>query len=588
MSEGIEPACPVAPGKIAHLFKKLEQLYPFGDRPPNFLLGRLHLTGRYSRRSFQRREPSRPRQRTLSAKLQGALGATLGLLVLAACAGGGSDFDPEAGAAFTGGAAADEPRAVLIAEAILAGGGSAADAATALYFALTVTYPVAAGLAGGGACIVYDAASDSSESLSFLPGRAAAGGPVAIPGAPRGFAVLHARFGRLRWPEVVLPAEELARFGHPVSRALVRRIEDSRIAGRADAALGNLVAPLGAPIAEATSVEQDALAATLSRIRTRGGGDLYFGGLANDFVRGAAAAGGRVTAEDLRAFRPAWRSSAELRVGGDLVVYAGPAAPGGGRLGAAIWAALADQSRYEDAAAAERPHLLAEASARALASQARGEAPLAVNGAGLLNGYEPDRHISVDLPVDLGAWARPGDDGTTSFVVVDGRGSAVACGLTMNGSFGAGQMIPELGVVLAPPAVDGPAGWPSAGGDFLAPLIIVDESRGGFVFVGAASGGPAGPIALSATAIAVLTGEATLRAAVSRPRLFQFARPDAVFAETALDESTLQSLRDRGHAVRPVAPSGRVNAALCRPGDRIPCQFASESRGFGTATGLGF
>ncbi len=514
--------------------------------------------------------------------------ATLGVMVLAACSGG-DGFDPEAGAAFAGGAAADEPRAALIAEAILAQGGSAADAATALYFALTVTYPVAAGLAGGGACTVWNGPSRTSESLSFLPGAAAAGGPVAVPGALRGFAMLHARFGRLRWAKVVLPAEELARFGHPVSRALVKRIEESRITSRADDALENLVAPLGAPIAESTLVEQGALAATLSRIRLRGGGDLYFGGLANDFYRGVAAAGGRITADDLRDYRPAWQPSAALRVGRDLVAYTNPAAPGGGRLGAAVWAALADQSRYEDAGAAERPHLLAEASAQALAAMARGES-LVSDGApeALLNRYVPDRHIPVDLPVDLNAWARPGDDGTTSFVVVDGRGSAVACGLTMNGGFGTGQMIPALGVVLAPPAAQGPAGWPSTGVDFLAPMVIVDSEPGGFLFAGAASGGPAAPIALSAAAITVLTGDVTLREAIAGPRLFQLARPDAVFAETTVGESTLQSLRDRGHAVRPVARVGRLNAALCRSGRDVSCQFASESRGYGTATGRAF
>ena len=106
--------------------------------------------------------------------------------------------------------------------------------------------------------------------------------------------------------------------------------------------------------------------------------------------------------------------------------------------------------------------------------------------AGLLNGYDPDRHTPVALPFDLGAWADPGDDGTTSFVVIDGETSAVACGLTMNGGFGTGQMVPELGVVLAPPAKDGAAGWPSSGPDLLAPLIIVDVGDGGFVFAGAA------------------------------------------------------------------------------------------------------
>jgi hypothetical protein len=93
---------------------------------------------------------------------------------------------------------------------------------------------------------------------------------------------------------------------------------------------------------------------------------------------------------------------------------------------------------------------------------------------------------------------------------------------------------------------------------------------------------------LSAATIAALTGEATLRDAVSRPRFFQFGRPDAVFAEKTLDAGALQSLRDRGHAIRPVAPAGRVNAALCRTGADIPCRFASESRGYGTATGLAF
>ena len=306
--------------------------------------------------------------------------------------------------------------------------------------------------------------------------------------------------------------------------------------------------------------------------------------MANDFLRGVAAAGGRVTRDDLRDFRPAWQSSAEVRVDDDLAAYVAPGAPSGGRLGATIWAALADQSRYEDASAAERPHLLAETSSRALASFARGE-PLSPDAAVLLNGYDPGRHIPVPIPVDLGAWERPGDDGTTSFVVIDGETSAVACGLTMNGGFGTGQLVPELGVVLAPPAQEGPSGWPTSGADLLAPLIIVVAGERGFVFAGAASGGPAAPIALSALAIDVLTGEATLRDAVSRPRLLQNAQPDVLLVETTVGQSTLQNLRERGHTLRSAASAGRLNVALCRSGGPVPCQFASESRGFGTATG---
>ena len=144
----------------------------------------------------------------------------LGAMFLAASCTGSAPQQKIPTVSFIGGVTSDEPRATLAGLAALEIGGTAADAAVATFFTLAVTYPLAAGLAGGGACVVYDALSGTAESIDFSPSVPALGGAVAVPGAVRGMAALHARFGRLRWSQLVLKAEEKARFGFPASRAL--------------------------------------------------------------------------------------------------------------------------------------------------------------------------------------------------------------------------------------------------------------------------------------------------------------------------------------------------------------------------------
>ena len=101
--------------------------------------------------------------------------ATLILAALALAGCGQTSPEGEVGrvSGFFGGVATDEPNAALIARDTLSAGGNAADAAVAAYFALAVTYPNAAGLGGGGVCVLYDRAADKLESLEFLPGTTA-------------------------------------------------------------------------------------------------------------------------------------------------------------------------------------------------------------------------------------------------------------------------------------------------------------------------------------------------------------------------------------------------------------------------------
>src|ERR1700691_5220290 len=67
----------------------------------------------------------------------------------------------------TGLAVSDEPFAAQAGASILSQGGSATDAVAAMFFTLSVTYPVAAGLGGGGICLVRDTRGRTVE-FDFL------------------------------------------------------------------------------------------------------------------------------------------------------------------------------------------------------------------------------------------------------------------------------------------------------------------------------------------------------------------------------------------------------------------------------------
>ena len=144
-------------------------------------------------------------------------------------------------AKFEGAVVGDEAQAMLAArQVLLAAGGSAADAAVALTFALAATYPFrAASLGGGGQCLVYVPADQtttrfSGTSTSCLAVHVGArpddsGSAIAVPGTVRGMDALQERFGRLQWSRTLFGRPSgLAQFGHPVSRALRRRSVGNR------------------------------------------------------------------------------------------------------------------------------------------------------------------------------------------------------------------------------------------------------------------------------------------------------------------------------------------------------------------------
>src|SRR3546814_16431742 len=98
-------------------------------------------------------------------KLSGFLG--LGGALRAACEAPGPTGVIAPADAFAGLVAGDEPRAVTIGRDVIGNGGSAADAAVAMYFAMTVTLPSRVGVAGGGVCVVHNSGLGFQEGDPF-------------------------------------------------------------------------------------------------------------------------------------------------------------------------------------------------------------------------------------------------------------------------------------------------------------------------------------------------------------------------------------------------------------------------------------
>ena len=296
--------------------------------------------------------------------------------------------------------AADESRAAEVGRDVLLSGGNAADAAVAMYFAQAVTLPSAASLGAAGACIVHNQKTRVDELFGFAP--TAAPGAIAgvsfnVPVGVRAITLMHIRHGSARWELLVAPAERLARFGVPVSRALARDLqvgagtlsdrEARRIFGKGT----------GTAVTEGDNWTQGDLAGTLGTLRQGGGGEFFVGRFARILSDQVAQMGGSLPLEILRTAAPQTGTppSEEFRSG--LRVYVAPA-PFAGAAALAGW-----------------------------------------------NGQASPGGAAAD------------SGGFAGFIAVDANGNAAACSLSMGQLFGARVIVPGTGILLGAPTPDAAA-----------------------------------------------------------------------------------------------------------------------------------
>ena len=366
----------------------------------------------------------------------------------------------------------DEPFAVRAGASVLAQGGSAVDAVTATYFALAVTFPAAAGLGGGGICIVHDAVTGQNREFDFLARDASGGGSFAVPGNVRGFAMMQNAYGALPWQRDISPGEGYAAAGFPISRSLESRLTGALDVIRLDASLAaEFLDESGKIKPEGAAISNPELAQTLAAIRVKGPEGFYKGEVGARIVAYSQLQGGGIGVSEFAGYA-AMEGAPQVMQMGDLSVSLPAQHTGAGAFAGAL---LENLSRAQSTNAGSND---LQASVVYAVKQALG------------------RFAITNLPNDLGA---------TGFVAIDGRGQAAACAVTMNGPFGSGHSATGTGVTLARAPSSGQAGVASA---FLTPVIATRGSSGAVSLAGAGAGGPNGTAAIGYALAKLAHGEA--------------------------------------------------------------------------------
>ncbi|RMG48383.1 MAG: gamma-glutamyltransferase [Acidobacteria bacterium] len=528
-------------------------------------------------------------------------------------------------AGHSGAVAAPEPLAARVGADVLRRGGNAVDAAVAVQFALSVTYPLASPIGGGGFALVWDPGAGRAFALDYrevAPAGATEGmflGPdgevvpglslyshlsAGVPGTVRGTWELHRRFGSMKWRALLEPAIRLAEEGFPVDEWTVRSMsrQRKRLAVLPERLRRWIDFPEHFALGPGRWFRQPELGRTLRRIAERGPAGFYEGPTATAIVREMRRGGGLITGEDLRRYRAVWREPVSGSYRGVTVHSMPPPSSGGVALLQML--GLFERFQLPERLSTEHVHLVAEIAKRVFADRSRyigdpGFYPVPVGAL-----LDPDylerraRSIRLDGRTDPGS-VLPGEvapepvgGDTAHFSIVDATGMAVANTVTLNAAYGSGIVVDGAGFLLndemddfsAKPGV--PNLYGVTGGEAnkiepdkrmvssMTPTIVTRNGRPWLVL-----GSPGGSTIFT-TVFHVLTGRIdyglSLPEAVEAPRFHhQWPPPpgdeDPVYTEKGrpLPEGTLGGLRRLGYTVRERDSLGSVQAVEISPGGGV-------------------
>ena len=494
--------------------------------------------------------------------------------------------------------ASDDRVAVAVGNSIIRQGGSAADAAVAMTFTMGVTLPSRASLAGGGVCIVGGREGNQVQVLDFLPPASRARSAdsdrsTAVPTMVRGMAALHSEYGKKTWRQLLEPARRFSRDGFILTKsfsddlaALATPLFADPVS-RAVFSVGD-----GKPVTRGRRLRQIELHTVLGQIAGRGAGDFYSGILSRRLVKSVAEAGGTLDPIELRDYLPKWKNPISVQIGSKILHTSPPPASAGIVAMQILQMAVATNGKA-DKSEAGQGHLFAESTRRALIDRLKwlgndfGENALieprltSAHTKRLMANFVADKSSASKEPIGRKKNVRE-LDASTSFVVADGSGLAVACTLTMYHLFGTGRMAPGLGLVLAAaPGENGRNALP------LGPIISTGAEHGRLKHVFAASGGDTAATGMANMLFRIFEVKEKLTSAVRSARLHHIVATGETAIEDREHRNRLNGLISIGHKIKRLPKIGRVNGISCPtglPSGTAPdCEVVTDVRGDGSA-----
>ncbi len=522
---------------------------------------------------------------------------------------------------------------------ILKQGGNAIDAAIATTLAISVVEPFSAGIGGGGFLVTHQAKTGEMQALDFreraplaatknlyldaagkvIPKRSIDGHlAVAVPGTIAGLREAHRRYGKLPWRQLVMPSVDLARNGFPVSDRFQRMLAWRQDVMARSSETASLFLPNGKLPAIGTQIIQTDLAKTLEKI-AQNPEEFYTGTIAKAITTDMKANNGLITTEDLKQYRPIWRSplckTYRLALKPLRICAMPPPSSGGVHLLQMLNLIGLDEAKRSPWHHPNTLHRMIESMKIAYADRAThlgdpdfvtvpvqqliSDAYATQRLRQILNTATPSKQVKAVDAETLQRLQKESHD-TSHLNVIDADRNAVSLTFTVNLSFGAGVMAKGTGILfnnemddfaIAP---DTPNAFGLTGQilNSIAPRktplssmtpTIVTENGNVKLVVGA----PGGSTIITTVLQIILNSvvyDMPIDRAIAAPRLHHQWFPDETRIDRwGFDPLTVEALRERGQTIALREPWGNANGIEVLPNGDLA--GAADPRGEGSAAG---